>query len=175
MRAPGSSDRSPAPKRGKLVVVGSGIKAVGQFTLYADLGVDPSITGLQIYEATDLLLRQRHIDPTMNMILFQVGCVGDLGFKFHGYENDKFEILVDYLERAYGPDQEVVNYVASMFTMAEPTMARHRISDLRNPEVAKTVTGISTFFFPATTEVAGDDETASKFGLKVGPSRRTPP
>lgn len=142
--------------------------------LYADLGVDPSITGLQIFEATDLLLRQRRIEPTMNMILFQVGCVGDLGFNFQGYENNNFGVLVDYLEKAYGPDQEVINYVASMFTMAEPTMARHRISDLRNPDVAKTVTGISTFFFPATTEVAGDDETASKFGLKVGPSRRTP-
>jgi hypothetical protein len=41
--------------------------------LYADLGVDPSIPGLQIFEATDLLLRQRRIDPTMNLIVFQVG------------------------------------------------------------------------------------------------------
>ena len=41
--------------------------------LYADLDVDPSIPRLQIFEATDLLLRQRRIDPTMNLIVFQVG------------------------------------------------------------------------------------------------------
>src|SRR3954470_23859047 len=39
--------------------------------LYADLGVDPSVPGLQIFEATDLLLRKRRIDTSMNLILFQ--------------------------------------------------------------------------------------------------------
>jgi precorrin-2 methylase len=141
--------------------------------LYADLGVDPSITGLQVFEATDLLLRQRRIEPTMNMILFQVGCVGDLGFNFQGYENNNFGILVDYLEKAYGPDQEVINYVASMFSIAEPTIARHRISDLRKPDVTKTITGISTFFFPAAKEAVVDEETAGKFGLKAARSPRT--
>lgn len=142
--------------------------------LYADLGVDPSIPGLQIFEATDLLLRQRRIDPTMNLILFQVGCVGDVGFKFHGFENKNFGILVDYLENAYGPDHEVVNYVASMFTMAEPTMATHRICDLRDPKVAASITGISTFFIRASTFASNDLLVAEKFGLIVGPTRSTP-
>jgi len=142
--------------------------------LYADLGVDPSIPGLQIFEATDLLLRQRRIDPSMNLIVFQVGCVGDVGFKFHGFENKNFGMLVDYLENVYGPDHEVVNYVASMFTMAETTMATHRIGDLRDPKVAASITGISTFFIRASQTASNDLSVADKFGLKVGPSRSTP-
>jgi hypothetical protein len=142
--------------------------------LYADLGVDPSIPGLQIFEATDLLLRQRRIDTTLNLIVFQVGCVGDLGFKFHGFENKNFDVLVDYLEQAYGPDQELVNYMASMFSVADTVMTKHRIRDLRDPNVAKTITGISTFFIPAATMAKSSDEVASKFGFKVGPSRGTP-
>ena len=142
--------------------------------LYADLGVDPSIPGLQIFEATDLLLRQRRIDTTMNLILFQVGCVGDVGFKFHGFENKNFGILVDYLENVYGPDHEVTNYVASMFTMADSTIAKHRIGDLRDPKVAASITGISTFFIKASTVSTNDTAVAAKFGLKVGTSRGTP-
>jgi len=142
--------------------------------LYADLGVDPSIPGLQIFEATDLLLRQRRIDPTMNLIVFQVGCVGDVGFKFHGFENKNFGMLVDYLEEVYGPDHEVVNYVASMFNMAETTMATHKISDLRDPKVEASITGISTFFIRAAKVASNDQSVADKFGLKVGPSRSTP-
>ncbi len=142
--------------------------------LYADLGVDPSIPGLQIFEATDLLLRQRRIDTAMNLILFQVGCVGDVGFKFHGFENKNFNILVDYLEQAYGPDHEVINYVASMFTMAQTTMAKHKISELRDPKVAATITGISTFFIRASTLAQNDHSVADKFGLKVSTPRGTP-
>jgi hypothetical protein len=142
--------------------------------LYADLGVDPSVPGLQVFEATDLLLRRRRIDPSMNMILFQVGCVGDLGFRFDGYANDNFGVLVDYLEDVYGPDQELVNYVASMFNTAKTTMDRHTVGDLRDPDVAKTVTGISTFFVPAATTAESDPETGERLGLKVGASRGTP-
>jgi hypothetical protein len=142
--------------------------------LYADLGVDPSMPGLQIFEATDLLLRQRRIDVTMNLILFQVGCVGDLGFNFTGYENNNFQMLVDYLEEAYGPDHELTNYVATMFTIADPTITKYRIRDLRDPKVAKSVTGISTFFIPAAKMAESDPEIAKKFGFRVGPSRSTP-
>lgn len=142
--------------------------------LYADLGVDPSIPGLQIFEATDLLIRKRTIDTSMNLILFQVGCVGDIGFKFQGYDNKNFQLLVEYLARFYGLDQELTNYVASMFTMADPTIRKCRIRDLRDPEVAKSVTGISTFFIPAARSVECDVQTAALLGLKVGSSRTTP-
>lgn len=139
--------------------------------LYADLGVDPSICGLQIFEATDLLLRQRRIDTAMNLILFQVGCIGDIGFNFHGFENNNFDILIDYLEDVYGPDHEVINYVASTFTMAPALMATHKIGDLHDPSVAASVTGISTFFIRASTVATNDVSVAEKFGLKVGAPR----
>jgi hypothetical protein len=142
--------------------------------LYADLGVDPSIPGLQIFEATDLLLRQRQIDTTMNLMLFQVGCVGDVGFKFHGYDNQNFKVLVDYFELSYGPDHELVNYVASMFPIGEPTMVRHRIGDLKDPEIARSVTGISTFFIPALRLSESNSRIARQFGLRVGPARKSP-
>src|SRR5439155_2475209 len=45
--------------------------------LFADLGVDPGATGCQSYEATDFLLRQRQVDPTAALILWQVSVIGE--------------------------------------------------------------------------------------------------
>lgn len=142
--------------------------------LYADLGVDPSIPGIQVYEATDLLLRKRHIDTTANLILFQVGCIGDLGFKFNGYENSKFELLLDYLEQFYGPDHIAINYVANMFN-GSPTIEAQTISQYRLPEVRQQVSGISTFFIAARQASENDPVMGEKLGLsKAGKSGLTP-
>jgi hypothetical protein len=142
--------------------------------LYADLGVDPSIPGLQIYEATDFLLRKRQVDTTVNLVLFQVGCVGDLGFKFGGYVNENFGVLIDYLEEIYGPDHMVVNYVANVFT-GQPVIDRHTIAEYRNPDIASKVSGVSTFFIEAAGVAQTDVEMGRKLGLKViGTGRSTP-
>jgi hypothetical protein len=142
--------------------------------LYADLGVDPSVPGCQIYEATDFLLRRRKVDTSANFVLWQVGCIGDLGFKFGGYENDKFDILLDYLEEIYGPDHPAINYVANMFA-GEPTIDRHVISDYRDPEIKKKVSGISTFFIPAKEAAKADAGMQARLGFgKVSDARRNP-
>jgi hypothetical protein len=142
--------------------------------LYADLGVDPSVPGMQIYEATDFLLRRRSVDTTANFILWQVGCIGDLGFKFGGYKNDKFDVLLDYLEEIYGPDHLAVNYVANMFA-GPPQIDRHLIRDYRDPEVKAKVSGISTFFIPAKDGIESDAGMLAKLGLaKVTAARRSP-
>lgn len=44
--------------------------------MFADLGFDPAILGCANFEATALLLRDTPLDPTMNNIIWQVGCVG---------------------------------------------------------------------------------------------------
>jgi hypothetical protein len=142
--------------------------------LYADLGVDPSVPGLQIYEATDFLLRHRKVDTSANLILFQVGCIGDLGFKFGGYANEKFGVLIDYLEEIYGPDQIAVNYVANVF-FGSPIISRHTISEYRQPDIARQVSGVSTLFIESARAAETDAEMGRKLGLKAsGLSRSTP-
>ena len=54
--------------------------------LYAEIGVDPSRPGSQTVEATDLLLRNRPLLTDSHVIIFQVGCVGLMGFNFKGFK-----------------------------------------------------------------------------------------
>ena len=48
--------------------------------LFADLGVDPGVSGRLMYEATDFLIRPRKFDPTAALILLQVGAIALFDF-----------------------------------------------------------------------------------------------
>lgn len=54
--------------------------------LCADLGIDPATIGLLTYEATDLLIRNRVLVPSIPLVLWQVGVVGIIDFKFRGFD-----------------------------------------------------------------------------------------
>src|SRR5947209_10731330 len=45
--------------------------------LFADLGIDPAGSGCQSFEATDFLIRRRKFDPSSNLILWQIGHIGN--------------------------------------------------------------------------------------------------
>lgn len=135
--------------------------------LFSDLGIDPSFTGCQTVEATDLLLRDRPLNIQGHVILWQVGVVGDTGFNFQGFKKTKFQVLVDRLEKDYGADHEIIHYFASTLSHSKPHIEPLAISELRNPNVEKRITGISTFYVPAKGRLLPKDEMAKKLGLRV--------
>jgi precorrin-6B methylase 1 len=131
--------------------------------LYADVGVDPSSKGSQTVEATDLLLRKRRLHTDSHVIIWQIGCVGDLGFNFAGYDNRNLSILVDYLEQFYDPNHEVVHYQGSQYPMCPSVVEKIPLKNLR---IAK-VTGISTLYSPPQDELQTDVEMARLLGLVI--------
>lgn len=42
------------------------------------------------------ILRNRRLNTDQNVVIWQIGCVGDLGFNFSGYDNRNLKILVEY-------------------------------------------------------------------------------
>src|SRR5882757_5086244 len=50
--------------------------------MFADLEFDPSQSSCNTYEATELLLRDRHLDPAIQHIIWQVGSVGVIDMEF---------------------------------------------------------------------------------------------
>ncbi|CAH0055790.1 unnamed protein product [Clonostachys solani] len=135
--------------------------------LFADLGIDPCRPGCQTLEATNLLLRNRPLSTDCNVILFQVGSVGDLGFNFSGFKNTKFQELVKLLLRTYGVNHPVVHYVASYLRVKDPVREHYTIKDLERPEIAKRITGISTFYIPPKDILPMTEKSAKALGLKM--------
>jgi len=111
--------------------------------LFCDLGVDPS-TGCQVFEATDLLVRRRPIDTQMQVIIWQIACVGDRGFSFNGYDCRNVPKLVEYLLNVYPADHEAVVYEAAQYVVCDPVIHRVALSDLASHKAS----GISTLYLP---------------------------
>lgn len=88
--------------------------------LFADLGVDPGISGCQSYEATDFLLNGRVIDPSSSVVLWQIGVVGDATFKAAGYDLSAMPLLVERLLAIYPASHPMYLYEAAIFHGCDP-------------------------------------------------------
>lgn len=133
--------------------------------LIADLGFDPAIPGMLNYEATDMLLRRRRIDPGLHVVLWQVGVVGEFGYAPEGFGNHGFDLLVDVLEETYGGDWPVINYIASRFPNVEPLIETNPISALRSQGLRNNVQSLSTFYLAPQLASATDPERSVTLGL----------
>ena len=152
-----------ARREGHYAVMMPGISALD--CLCADLGVDPAFPGMQTFEATDLLVRKRSIDIGTHLVLWQVGLIGDTGYRRKGFINDKFPILVEYLMEYYGPEHELTHYIAARHPTFEPTMAVHKMKELLEPRVRATFTAISTFYIAPMIATPTDADMAVRLGL----------
>ena len=90
--------------------------------LYADLGVDPAVGGCQSYEATDFMLNGPVIDPSSQLILWQVGTLGDWTYQTRRYDTRSMPALVQRLAQFYPLTHVITVYEASMFPGVEPSM-----------------------------------------------------
>jgi uncharacterized protein YabN with tetrapyrrole methylase and pyrophosphatase domain len=111
--------------------------------LFCDLGFDPS-GGCQMFEATDLIVRQKHLDVFSHVVVWQIASVGDLGFSFKGFDSRYVPNLVSYLRRYYSSEHEVVVYEAAQYPICEPVIKRQPLVELQNMKLS----GIDTLYIP---------------------------
>lgn len=91
--------------------------------LFADLNIDPAITGCQSFEATDFLVHKRKFDKSSLLILWQIGVTGNLNYlnvsKNSTTENG-IKVLVNYLKEYYESNHQIILYEASPFPLGDP-------------------------------------------------------
>jgi precorrin-3B methylase len=92
--------------------------------LYADLGIDPGEYGCQHYEASQLMLYRRRLDPSAYLILWQVGVAGDRTLARFSTGAAYRQVLVDVLARDYDLDHEVIIYRAVTLPLGRPRIDR---------------------------------------------------
>ena len=129
--------------------------------LFADLGVDPAVTGCQSFEATDFLVNSRHVDTSAQLILWQIGVVGDRTYRLGGYHLHGFPLLISRLSELYGAAHEVTVYEAPLFPGAAPVMTRIALAHLTQAYV----TPGSTLHVPPGRRTVTDLAAAAALGL----------
>lgn len=143
--------------------MGSAISA--QDSLFADLGLDPSTFGLMTLDATDFLIRNRSLDPSMHVLLWQAECAGDDGFNFSGYRRHNFPVLLERVGEYYPADHPVVIYDASTFGHLPPVIQLKRLDTIQ----ASDLSGISTLYLPPAVTPDTDRGMLERLGLLPSP------
>lgn len=128
-----------APLLGLHVEVFPGVSAFD--TLLVDLGIDIAADGIQMYEATDLLLRRRPIQNDVACVVWQPTVVGDPTYRPDPYGAEQFEPLQQYLLRFYPAEHEVVLVTTKTHPLTRSIVQRLPLRDLaleleRAPSVA---------------------------------------
>jgi RimJ/RimL family protein N-acetyltransferase len=101
--------------------------------LYADLGIDPGRYGCQHFEASQLMLYRRRIDPSAYLVLWQVGVAGDRSLARFATGAEYRQVLVDVLTRDYDPGHEAIVYKVATLPTQRARIERTTIGQL--PEV----------------------------------------
>jgi uncharacterized protein YabN with tetrapyrrole methylase and pyrophosphatase domain len=127
-----------ARKEGYAAHMEPGISA--EDCLYADLGIDPGRYGCQHYEASQLMLYERRIDPTAYLILWQVGVVGDQSMERFATGVKYRQELVDLLKSDYPLDHEIILYRGVTLPIQQPRIQRIALRDLPATAVEMDVT-----------------------------------
>lgn len=112
--------------------------------LFADFGVDPSTSGCQSFETTDFLINRRRHDPTSHLILWQVGVVGALDFRWRYDYRKNLGVLTEQLLRHYDSDHRVALYRINPIPICDPDIEWMRLADLSTASL----TASSTLLVP---------------------------
>ena len=136
--------------------------------LFADLGIDPAVSGCQSFEATDFLIRHRRFDPYSHLVIWQVGVIGHLG-QTATQEKGGLQLLVEVLQKTYGAMHEVVIYEA-----APHPQYRSRIEPVFLSQLPESrLMSISTLYIPPIGDAPVNQERLALLGLTTADLSKT--
>jgi len=105
-----------------------GISAID--SIFADLRIDPVVHGIQMYEATDLLLRRRPLHADVPAIIWQIGTLESGLHTRLMSRPERFARFAAYLGQFYPPGHQVVAVYCSPHPLMPPTILRFAIEDM---------------------------------------------
>ena len=99
-------------------------------TLLVDLGTDIALSGIQMYEATDLLLRRRPIQSDVTCVIWQPTVVGDPTYHTGPYTVEQFTPLQKYLLGFYPAEHEAAIVTTKTYPLTRSVVQRLQLGDL---------------------------------------------
>lgn len=110
-------------------------------SLFAELNVDPAEHGCQSYEANDLLVNRKRVEPRAALVLWQVGTIGHTIFREKlDVDTGKLRTLCDFLLESYPADQPVAIYEACEFPIGRSRIDWTSLENLPSAEVTPRTT-----------------------------------
>lgn len=100
--------------------------------LLVDLMLDPAHEGLQMYEATDLLIRHRPLQPDVPSLIWQIGAVETALYSELPNSPGRFETLKEYLLKFYPAEHAVVAVYSSDDVQRETSFVKFVLGEMES-------------------------------------------
>lgn len=127
--SPSTHVTARAPDRGLSVETLPGVSAMD--CIYAEFGVDPA-NGIQMFEATDLLVREFELNPDVPAMLWQVGTVETTLHSTADSAPGRFTRLREHLQEFYPDDHDVSLLRASTYPVTEGERVTFPLSEFES-------------------------------------------
>jgi uncharacterized protein YabN with tetrapyrrole methylase and pyrophosphatase domain len=131
--------------------------------LFADLGIDPATTGCQSFEATDFLIHKRKFDTGCALILWQIGCIGDLTFSLKPDSTRGLRVLTEYLCQYYDVTHPAIIYEAAEYSIFDPGIENVPLAKLPETQISP----IATLYIAPHTQAPLDNEMLERLGIDL--------
>jgi hypothetical protein len=116
-------------------------------TLMSDLGIDPGVDGLQVYEATDILIRHRPLQPDVGCVIYQAPIVLEADNRLPGKQgHDNLRLFQSYLLKFYPPHHTALFVLSKTHPLLQSIAQRIRIDRLA--DVLSKNTNLGTLYIP---------------------------
>lgn len=100
--------------------------------LFVDLGIDPAMNGIQMFEATELLPRNRPLFTDVPAVLWQVGALETGLFSTRPSTAERFTRFTMHLLKFYNPDHNVFAVHSSTHPLLRPEIFRFQIDEMES-------------------------------------------
>jgi len=131
--------------------------------LFADLGLDPTLAGCRSYEATDFLVRNRPVDPTTALILWQVGAIGvSTYYRKNVWSTGGLAVLAERLVAHYAASHRVIAYTAATLPVCAPSIEEMALAELPDSELSVA----ATLYVPPAMAAEADPEAVGRLALE---------
>jgi len=124
-------------------------------SLFADLWLDPGVGGIQMFEATDLLLRRRRLAPDVPALIWQVGNLETRLYTTRTSRPARMVRFRDWLLQTYPPAHPVTACYASPHPAAGPQRWTFPLSEIAT-HAAALHPGITLYVPPCTVRPVQD-------------------
>jgi tetrapyrrole (corrin/porphyrin) methylase-like protein len=129
--------------------------------LFADLAIDPAVTGLASFEATEFVVHRRRPDTAATLVLWQIGVIGELGYATEP-SRANLAVLAEHLGRSYPAEHETIVYEASPYPLvADPFVLRVPLRGLPDADVPL----LATLVVPPSRTPRRDRATMARLGI----------
>lgn len=114
--------------------------------LYADIGFDPAENGVQMFEATGLLLREFELNPDIPAMIWQIGALESAIYTTAASKPERFTRFRKYLERFYPPDHTVSLLQTATYPISDSQQIEFEIGEFET--MADQITAVQTLYIP---------------------------